>query len=343
MLFSPPRGARVAGRDALLSAAHPRPPVEVAFELALAARLEAETDWLVGRQFGAAVEHPGARVMDLVGVVPTDAVSDRAAITDETIPPLAVEGDVGRGEAVPVTDALDCSTEHAESVAERAAERGFFERERRGGRTYVRQTTRYPDWVDRLVGVENKPDLGRPGDLDFQLRFDAALGLFEEVWLATESYVTGAHLNRIPDPVGVWRFDPETGERETVREASTLPVDEPGVEIRAEDPLRTDVALVSVEAKERQRRRIAERAWGKGWRPESFPGCVNCSATTDAVPRCSFHDRLVAPSMDCGSDCPGYKVGEEPDVNPAGLREERSPWVSDPSGVARKQSGLDQF
>ena len=47
--------------------------------------------------------------------------------------------------------------------------------------------------------------------------------------------------------------------------------------------------------------------------------------------------------MDCGSDCPGYKVGEEPDVNPAGLREERSPWVSDPSGVARKQSGLDQF
>uniref|UniRef100_UPI00067945EF DUF5787 family protein n=1 Tax=Halolamina rubra TaxID=1380430 RepID=UPI00067945EF len=225
----------------------------------------------------------------------------------------------------------------------RAAEAGFFERDRRGGRTYVRQTTRYPDWIDRLVGIENKPDLGRPGDLEFQLRFDAALALFDELWLATESYVTGAHLNRIPDTVGVWRFDPESGERETVREASPLAVDEPGVELRAEAPLRTDVSLVDAEAKARQRRRIAERAWGKGWRPAEFPGCARCSATDDAVPHCAFHDRPVAPSMDCGTDCPGYEPGETPETDPAELREERSPWVSDPAGVAREQSGLDQF
>ncbi|KPN30143.1 hypothetical protein SY89_00866 [Halolamina pelagica] len=135
------------------------------------------------------------------------------------------------------------------------------------------------------------------------------MGLFDEVWLATESYVTGAHLNRLPEPVGVWRFDPETGERETVREASSLPVDEPGVELLAEEPLRTDVRIVDTDAKARQRRRIAERAWGKGWRPAEFPGCANCSATPDAVPHCSFHDRLVVPSMDCGTDCPGYEPG----------------------------------
>ena len=305
MLFSPPHGVRFAvdPTDALLPPAHPPPRVEVAFELALSAHLETATDWLLARQLGAAVDAPGARVMDIVGVVPTEetsdgdrrqraaGVADRAAITGETIPPLAVEGDVGRGEAVPVVDALDCSPEHAEAVAERAAEVGFFERERRGGRTYVRQTTRYPDWVGGLVGIENKPDLGRPGDLDFQLRFDAALALFDEVWLATESYVTGAHLNRIPNAVGVWRFDPATGEREVVREASTLPVDEPGVEIRAENPLRTDVAIIDADAKARQRRRIAERAWGKGWRPDEFPGCANCTATDAGVPHCSFYGR----------------------------------------------------
>jgi len=317
--------------------------VEVAFELALSAHLEAETDWLLARQLGAAVESPGARVMDIVGVVPTDRVDNRAAITSETIPPLAVESAVGAGEAVPVTDAFDCSPEHAASVAERAAELGFFECERRGGRTYVRQTARYPDWIDRLVGVENKPDLGKPGDLDFQLRFDAALALFDELWLATESYVTGAHLNRIPDAVGVWRFNPETGERETIREASPLAVDDPGVELRAEAPLRTDVEIVSADAKARQRRRIAERAWGKGWRPEQFPGCTECSATEDGLPQCDFLDRLVAPSSDCGSDCPGFEPGERPDVDPEKLREDRTVWVREPDGVGREQAGLDQF
>ena len=326
-----------------MPAAHASPTVEAAFELALSARLEAATDWIVARQLGAAVESPGARVMDIVGVVPSESVGDRAAITSETIPPLAVEGATGVGEAVPVAEALNCGPERAESVAERAVEIGFFERERHGGRTYVRQTARYPDWVDRLVGVENKPDLGRPGDLDFQLRFDAALGLFDELWLATESYVTGAHLNRIPDPVGVWRFDPETGERETVREASPLAVDEAGVELRAERALRTDVALVGADAKARKRRRIAERAWGKGWRPSAFPGCTNCTATAEAVPHCSFHGRPVAPSTDCGTDCPGYEPGEPPDVDPEDRRDERSPWVKDPSGVARRQSGLDRF
>lgn len=317
--------------------------MEVAFELALSAHLETATEWVLARQLGAAVANPGARVMDIVGVVPTDDVSDRAAITSGSIPPLAVESNTGVGEAVPVSAALDCGPEHAESVAERAADLGFFERERRGGRTYVRQTTRYPDWVEKLVGVENKPDLGRPGDLDFQLRFDATLALFDEVWLATESYVTGAHLNRLPDPVGVWRFDPETGKRETVRDASSLAVDDPGIELRAEEPLRTDVTIVDADEKVQKRQRIAERAWGKGWRPSAFPGCTRCSATEDGIPRCGYVNRLVSPSSDCGTDCPGYESGETPDAGPKELREERTAWVREPDGVAHEQAGLNQF
>ncbi|AEN06373.1 hypothetical protein Halar_2730 [halophilic archaeon DL31] len=317
--------------------------MEFAFELALCAALERETDWVLGRQLGAAVERPGSRVMDVVGVVPSDGLEERAAITSSQIPGLAIEAGVGVGEAVPVGDAFDCSPDHAESVVDWAVDAGFLERERRGGRTYVRQTVRYPNWVGELVGIENKPDLGTPGDLEHQLRFDAALGLFDEVWLATESYVTGAHLNRLPDAVGVWRFDPETGERETIREASPLAVDEPGVELLAEAPLQTDVALVSPAEKGQRRRRIAERAWGKGWRTYELPSCARCSATKDGRPYCGFYDDVVDPASDCGTDCPGYAPGDAPDVGAEALRDERTPWVRDPVGVARRQSGLDRF
>jgi len=316
--------------------------VEFAFELELCAALERATDWVVSRQLGAAVAAPGSRVMDVVGVVPSDGAA-RAAISERRIPGLAIEADVGVGEAVPVGDALDCSPERAESVVDWAVEAGFFERERRGGRTYVRQTVRYPDWIGKLVGVENKPDLGIPGDLDFQLRFDTALGLFDEVWLATESYVTGAHLNRIPDAVGVWRFDPETGEREVVREAAPMAVEESGIEIRSEQPLRTEMALVSPEAKAQKRRRIAERAWGKGWRTYAFPGCASCAATADGLPRCAFYGDLVDPATDCGEACPGYEPSDSPDLDLEALRDERTPWVRDPAGVAREQAGLDKF
>lgn len=317
--------------------------MEFAFELALCAHLEETTDWVLARQLGAAVAAPGSRVMDVVGVVPGPRFDARAAITAETIPPLAVESDAGVGEAVSVRQAFDCHPDRARDAVDRAAEVGFFERERRGGRTYVRQTARYPDWVDRLVGVENKPDLGRPGDLERQLRVDTALALFDEVWLATESYVTGAHLNRLPEQVGVWRFDPATGERTVVREATPLAVDEPGVEPVDERPLRTDVALVSVAEKRRKRRRIAERAWGKGWRTYDLPPCANAGATADGRPRCDAFDRVVDPATDCGESCPEFEASDAPEVDRKGLRDARTPWVANPSGRARRQSGLDRF
>ena len=316
--------------------------MEFAFELELCAALEEATDWVVGRQLGAAVASPGSRVMDVVAVVPSE-VEERVAISEQRIPGLAIEADVGVGEAVPVGEALDCSPERAESVVDWAVEAGFFERERRGGRTYVRQTTRYPDWVGKLVGIENKPDLGTPGDLESQLRFDAALALFDEVWLATESYVTGAHLNRLPTAVGVWRFDPETGEREVIREAASLAVDDPGLEILSEQSLRTDVALVTPDEKARKRRRIAERAWGKGWRTYEFPACVRCEATADGLPRCGFYSAVVDPATDCREACPGYEPGAASDIDLEALRDARTVWERDPAGVAREQAGLDRF
>ncbi|WP_435145450.1 DUF5787 family protein [Halobaculum sp. P14] len=318
--------------------------MEFGFELALCAALEARTDWVLARQLGGGVTDPGGRVVDVVGVVPGPEFDDRARITDRSIPGVAIESAVGVGEPRRPRDALDCHPERVDGVVDAAVDAGFFSAERRGGRRYVRQTTRYPDdWFGRLVGVENKPDLGRPGDLRRQLRLDVSLALFDEVWLATESHVTGAHLNRIPEPVGVWRFDPETGERDVVREAASLPVDGPGVELLDERPLRTDVDVVSADAKRRRRRRIAERAYGKGWRTYDFPACARCAATDDARPHCEHFDAVVDPASDCGADCPGFRPGDAADVDADALRDARTPWRRDPPGVSRRQAGLDRF
>jgi len=317
--------------------------MEFRFELALAAHLEATTDWVIARQLGAAVADPGSRIMDLCAIRPDDGFDDRAAVTSRTIPPLAIESDVGAGAAVDWRDAFDCSVDHARSVVDRAVDCGWFEVERRNGRRYVRQTMRYPDWIDSLVGIENKPDLEKPGDLDRQLRIDIALGLFDEVILATESYVTRAHLNRLPEAVGVWRFDPDSSERTVVREPTPLSPDEPGVEPTETEPLRTDIAIVDSDAKACRRRRIAERAYGKGWRVEDLPACEHAAVTDDGRPYCAFFDRVVDPATDCGTACQGHEPNEPPSVDLAAIREKRSPWIADPEGIDRQQSGLSRF
>jgi hypothetical protein len=318
---------------------------EYAFELALCAHLERERDWVLGRQFGASVADPGSRVVDVCGVVPGPEFDRRAAITSETIPPRAVESDVGPGRAVDPVAAFDCSPTVARRAAERAVEVGFFEAEYRGSRRHVRATTRYPDWFDRLIAVENKPDLGRPGALRRQLRRDASLGLFDAVILATESYVTGAHLNRIPESVGVWRFDAGSGDLTVVREPTPLSPGATGVEPVEERPLRTDVAFATPEAKARKRRAVAERVYGKGWRPDpdDYPDCASMRPTDDGRPHCTAFGRTVDPATDCGADCPAHDPGDPPTVDGEALRAARTPWVADPEGVTRRQAGLDRF
>jgi hypothetical protein len=316
---------------------------EYAFELALCSHLEHVTDWIVARQLGGSVAAPGGRIVDVVGVVPGDGFDRRAAITAETIPPLAIESDVGVGTAVKPERAFDCSAEVARRIAEEAVDVGFFEADQRGGRRLVRRATRYPDdWFSNLVAIENKPDLGSPGDLESQLRTDASLALFDRAILATESYVTRAHLNRVPDAVGVWRFDPERGTREVVREPADLDIGETGVEPVDARPLRTEVAFVSGEEKARVRRRVAERAYGKGWRPDP-PECAHATVTDDGRPYCEQFGRVVDPGSECGDGCQSFSTDDPPAVDRAALRDERTPWVREPAGVVRRQTGLDRF
>ena len=319
-------------------------PGEFVFELALCSHLETRTDWIVSRQLGAAVARPGRRIADIVAVVPGPAFDERAAITADAIPTGVIESDIGAGRAVPRRRAVRESGVLHDAAVDAAIDAGFLTSERRSGREHVRQAARYPDaWFDRLVGIENKPNLAEPGGLTRQLRTDVELGVFDHVVLATASHVTRAHLNRIPPEVGVWRFDPETGERSVVREPAPLPTDAPGIEIVEQGSVATDIEIVTADAKAGTRRRIAERAYGKGWRSYDFPVCARVEPTTDGRPRCTWFDRVVDPRRECGPGCPGHDPGSPPAPDSDGLRESRTPWVRDPQGVVRRQSGLGRF
>ena len=120
-------------------------PREFGFELALCSHLEAETDWVVGRQLGAAVARPGRRIADVVGVVPGAAFDDRAAITPETIPTGVVESDVGAGRAVPRRRAVRESDALRDAAVDAAIEAGFLTSERPWAPQYVRQAVSEPD------------------------------------------------------------------------------------------------------------------------------------------------------------------------------------------------------
>jgi hypothetical protein len=314
--------------------------VEFGFELALAAQIESGES-VLSRQLGASVHD--RRVMDLVRVEPGPEFDRRVALTAETIPPAAIESDVGPGRARYWKEAFDCHPERAERAVEQAVDSGFFERERRNGRTLVRQAERYPDWFDRIVGIENKPDLGRPGALETQLLTDVKLGLLDAVVLATASRVTGAHRNRIPDAVGIWWFDPETGERTVLREPERLPVDEPGIEICDRSGGRTDIQVASVEAKQRARVALAERAYGKGWRTYEMPACARVDPDEHGLPYCPWKGRLVRPATECGPACDGHDPADPPEVDLDSLRAASTPWDPDPDGRTRQQADLGQF
>ncbi|WP_020222986.1 DUF5787 family protein, partial [Halarchaeum acidiphilum] len=191
------------------------------------------------------------------------------------------------------TDVFDAAPARARDLADRGVAAGFLERERKNGHAVVSRSARYPDWIGDVVGIENKPDLASPGDLMSQVRHDVSLGVLDFAILATESYVTRAHLNRLPPEIGVWRVDFDAGDPiEVVREPERLDSSGWGIEPGERRPGRCDVAPVAPAEKARQRLRVAERAYGKGWRTDGLPACANatrgCEAGVDSLPFCEY-------------------------------------------------------
>ncbi|MFW6153567.1 MAG: DUF5787 family protein [Halobacteriota archaeon] len=319
---------------------------EYAFELRLCAHLESAGDAIVSRQLGGAVRAPDRRVLDVVVVETGPRFDERARLTDAAIPRRLLESPIGPGSFRDWRRILGEGMA-AERAIQRGIEIGVLEVEYRRGRELVRAVGRYPeDWFDRIVSIENKPHLDEPGALYDQLQFDVSLGLVDAVVLVTQSHVTRAHRNRLPDEVGVWRFDPAGGTLDVLVGATPLEPTRRGIEIAERQVGRTDIELIEPSSKRAARRHLAERAYGKGWRTFQLPPCANVDpegGPAPGMPMCAYHGRLVDPVSACGPSCRGFRASAPPTVDLASVRAANSPWVHDPPDRRRRQARLDGF
>jgi hypothetical protein len=147
---------------------------------------------------------------------------------------------------------------YVRAAIHRADARGIVETRRSGTRIEIRRIGPYPDWVRRIVAVENKPDLDASAAraLADQLDHDVDTALADEVWVATAATgatVEPALLEDLPVEAGVLALDFSDSSEATVAwHPATL------------DP--TSDTSMPAEEKADKRLEIAERAYGSGWR-----------------------------------------------------------------------------
>lgn len=320
---------------------------EFGFEISLCAALETRQEGIIARQLGAGVDRSGRRIMDVVTIKPGPQFDRRTELTSDRIPDWLIEAPIGPGRFRPADKVLAGDPQRRKERIDWGVDLGLLEYRRKNGTRMIRQTARYPDqWFETIVGVENKPDLGRPGDLDVQTRFDVSLGLLDYVIVATETHVTRAHLNRIPDEVGVWEYSP--GEEITVvQEPSRLAVTTHGIELVESRSDHMAIQPIDPDQKAIARRRLAERAYGKGWRTFSPPPCTQCTLVerhgTQSLPYCQAYDQIIHPATECGPDCPAYEPGDRPPTAFESERAQRTGWNRQLTEITRKQAGLDRF
>jgi len=230
-----------------------------------------------------------------------------------------------------------------------ASDRGIVDTRRNGNRIEVRRRWEYPaDWVERIVAIENKPDLDASAAdaLADQLQRDVALGLADEVWLATESDGEGvagssatggssdgrsasdgverALLAELPVEAGILAFDGSGGGDDGDWGASvewlpqSLDADDTGTRITDRpsggkyDQSAAEFEYVDADWKADKRLEIAERAYERGWRSyvdTMRPDCRHFRLTrTDHgyAPACTAKQREQS-AAECSGSCPDYE------------------------------------
>jgi hypothetical protein len=157
----------------------------------------------------------------------------------------------------------------------RAADRELLDTRKRGNRIEIRRRWPYPEWINRVIAIENKPDLDASAAraLTAQLQHDVALALADEVWVATratDERLEPILFENLPTEAGVLTISDEGVE--VLWHPRRLAVGDPGTEIverpgggRA-DRSAARFEYVSSEAKRETRRALAERAYERGWR-----------------------------------------------------------------------------
>ncbi|AUV81703.1 hypothetical protein C2R22_08620 [Salinigranum rubrum] len=178
----------------------------------------------------------------------------------------------------------------------RAAARDAVETRRRGNRIELRRVAPYPDWISRVVAIENKPDLDASAAraLASQIRYDVDCGLLDEVWVATratDESVPAVLLEEFPVEAGVLAVDPLSGTAEVLWHPSRLSPDD-----ESED----------------RRTVIAERAYGRGWRSyvdTMRPDCRHFELTEVGgafVPHCAAKGRCQT-NAECAGSCRSFE------------------------------------
>ena len=207
----------------------------------------------------------------------------------------------------------------------RADDRDILETRKPGNRIQIRRKRPYPDdWVDRIVAIENKPDLDASAarTLGSQLEYDVAVSLADAVWVATRATgdaVEPALFEDLPIEAGILTLEPETLAATVEWYPRTLPVDEPGTRIleRPDGGERDGSAArfeyVDPETKAETRLAIAERAYERGWR--SFvdtmrPDCrgfqLRARNGTQLEPYCGAKERCPTAAA-CSGNCPEFE------------------------------------
>jgi hypothetical protein len=191
---------------------------------------------------------------------------------------------------------------YVRAAVHRAEARGVVETRRDGNRIQIRRIAPYPDWVTRIVAIENKPDLdasaaARLGD---QLRHDVDRALADEVWVATAATgdtVEPALLEDVPVEVGVLTL---SFDGETTADVAWYPGRlDPPADAAAAD--RADTRL-----------EIAERAYGAGWRSyvETMrPDCRYFELRREGatmVPWCASK-ACHQTGAECAGSCPAFE------------------------------------
>ena len=229
----------------------------------------------------------------------------------------------------------------------RAADRGFLETRRSGNRIEIRRRYRYPEWVDRIVAIENKPDLDAAAArvLAEQLEHDVALGLADEVWLATsttDDRIEPALLEAMPVEVGVLSVSElDAGPAvDPIWRPRTLDAGGPGTRILdrpdggAADRSAARFEYADPDWKRRKRLEIAERAYERGWRSyvgTMRPDCRHFELRDAAgpFPWCAPKGRAQT-AAECSGRCPEF----EPE--PPGWRDRGWPIDGGPGNAAKR-------
>jgi hypothetical protein len=204
----------------------------------------------------------------------------------------------------------------------RAADRKVLDTRKSGNRLQIRRRWPYPDWLRRVIAVENKPDLDASAArrLRPQLEHDVALALADEVWLATratDDRIPPALLEDLPVEAGVLVFDGEARSASVAWHPRSLAVDDPGTRILDRpsggdhDRSAARFEYAGPDWKREKRLAVAERAYERGWRSyvdTMRPDCrhFELRAEDGLLPYCRAKDREQT-AAECAGSCPDFE------------------------------------